>query len=185
MDAYEVCIRAGCLWDGVVKVRDALLVLLARHPAHGYQLKVDYERITGAGPVNVGQIYTTLDRLRRDDLVDRDTDRGDRRVPYHLTDKGRNSALAWLLDPGDPSTNGRSAVAGKVLLALGVPGIDAHAVIDAHRLALLASVQAIRQRTRNHPLDLEGRLVIEAEVAVDRVLLRGAAVTVLESRLRI
>jgi DNA-binding PadR family transcriptional regulator len=164
--------QAMCLRNGVVKVRDALLALLARHPAHGYQLKVDYERITGAGPVNVGQIYTTLDRLRRDDLVDRDTDSGDRRVPYYLTDKGRSSAVTWLFDPGDPSTNGRSAVAGKVLLALGVPGIDTHAVIDAHRFALLASVQATRQRTRNHTLDLEGRLVIEAEVAVSEAELR-------------
>jgi hypothetical protein len=36
----------------------------------------------------------------------------------------------------------------------------------------LASVQATRQRTRNHALDLEGRLVIEAEVAVSEAELR-------------
>ena len=47
-----------------MRVRDAVLALLARGPAHGYQLKVDYERFTRSKPVNVGQIYQTLERLR-------------------------------------------------------------------------------------------------------------------------
>ena len=101
-----------------LRVRDALLALLAHGPAHGYQLKVDYERLTGAGPINVGQIYSTLDRLQRDGLVERDdTADDDRRVPYHLTDAGRAEAMSWLLDARELPLNGRSVVAGKVLLA--------------------------------------------------------------------
>jgi DNA-binding PadR family transcriptional regulator len=164
---------AGLVVWASMKVRDALLALLARGPAHGYRLKVDYERLTGAGPVNVGQIYPTLERLQRDGLVDReDANESQRRVSYSLTDKGRSAAHAWLLDPGALPTNGRSAVAGKVLMALGVPGVDAHQVIDAHRLAFLASIQSTRRRMRSGTLDLEERLAIEAEVAVTDAELR-------------
>ena len=155
-----------------MRVRDALLVLLSRKPAHGYQLKVDYERLTGAGPINVGQVYTTLDRLGRDGLVNRQADTSDRRVPYYLTAEGRKVAQAWLLDPDDVSGNGRSAVAGKVLLALSMPGIDVFEVIDSYRLALLASVQRTRQRARHNTTHLEEKLIIEAQVAVADAELR-------------
>lgn len=156
-----------------LRVRDALLALLAHGPAHGYQLKVDYERLTGAGPINVGQIYSTLDRLQRDGLVERDeTAEDDRRVPYHLTDAGRAEAMSWLLDARELPLNGRSVVAGKVLLATRVPGIVVQDVIDAHRFALMAAVGSSRQRVRGKQLDLEARLVLEAELAVAEAELR-------------
>jgi len=156
-----------------VKVREALLVLLARGPAHGYKLKVDYERLAGPGPINVGQIYSTLDRLQRDGLVDRvEADEGDRRVAYHVTEVGRRQALAWLSKSDDPPRSGRSAVAGKVLMALGVPGVDPQTVIDIHRVAFLAAIQATRRRQRGERLELEERLAIEAEVAVTEAELR-------------
>lgn len=48
-----------------------LLALLAAGAAHGYQLKRGFESRFGAvwPPVNIGQIYTTLQRLERDGLV--------------------------------------------------------------------------------------------------------------------
>ncbi|MCC5950637.1 MAG: helix-turn-helix transcriptional regulator, partial [Acidimicrobiia bacterium] len=54
-----------------MSIRAALLQLLDESDAHGYQLKSEFERRTGGvWPLNVGQVYTTLDRLRRDGLVD-------------------------------------------------------------------------------------------------------------------
>lgn len=154
-------------------VRDALLALLAQAPAHGYQLKVEYERVTGAGPINVGQVYSTLDRLQRDGLVERgDAVADDRRVPYSLTGAGRAEAISWLLDTSELPLNGRSVIAGKVLLATRVPGVVVQDVIDAHRFALMASVGSARRRSRGKDLDLEARLVLEAEVAVAEAELR-------------
>ena len=50
-------------------VREGLLALLARGPRHGYQLKLDFEQATAeVWPVNIGQVYTTLQRLERDEL---------------------------------------------------------------------------------------------------------------------
>ena len=51
-------------------VREGLLALLNEGPRHGYQLKTEFEAATGGvWPLNVGQVYTTLDRLERDGLV--------------------------------------------------------------------------------------------------------------------
>ena len=52
-------------------IRAALLQLLDEEPRHGYQLKVEFETRTGGiWPLNVGQVYTTLDRLARDGCVE-------------------------------------------------------------------------------------------------------------------
>ena len=52
-------------------VKEGLLSLLEDGPHNGYQLKTAFESATGGvWPLNVGQVYTTLDRLERDGLVD-------------------------------------------------------------------------------------------------------------------
>ena len=52
-------------------MRLPLLALLAKEPAHGYELKGQLERILGdAYPSpNIGQIYLTLQRLEKAGLV--------------------------------------------------------------------------------------------------------------------
>ena len=51
-------------------VREGLLALLDDGPRNGYQLKIEFEAATGGvWPLNVGQVYTTLDRLQRDGFV--------------------------------------------------------------------------------------------------------------------
>jgi DNA-binding PadR family transcriptional regulator len=155
-----------------MRVRDALLVLLARRTSHGYQLKLDYERLTGSGAINVGQVYTTLDRLLRDGLVDREPGESDRRVSYFLTELGQKHAWEWIADSGNVQSAGRSEVAGKLLLATGVPGVDITQVIDSHRLALMALIQSTRRQLRAESADMESRMVIEAEVAVIEAELR-------------
>ncbi len=148
-----------------MRVRDALLALLARRPAHGYQLKLDYERFTRNGPVNVGQIYQTLERLQRDGLVEREEGGDERRITYRVTKAGRASARELLLDVGDMPTAGRSSVAAKVLLATEIPGVDPIDVLDAQRAALLETVQTARRHARSQQLTRTERLVLEAELA--------------------
>jgi DNA-binding PadR family transcriptional regulator len=156
-----------------VRVRDAVLALLTRGPAHGYQLKVDYERLTRNKPVNVGQIYQTLERLQRDGLVEREAcEESERRIAYHATTTGRASAYDFLLDASAPHHGDRSEVAAKVLLAVEIPDFDAIAVIDAQRAALIRSVQAARRQTRGQEISVIERLGIEAELAVTEAELR-------------
>ena len=53
-------------------MRLPLLVLLARGPAHGYELKQDLEQLLGSAypQPNVGQIYVTLGRLEKQWLIE-------------------------------------------------------------------------------------------------------------------
>src|SRR5450759_2247483 len=72
-----------------MSIKYGLLALLAEAPTHGYQLKTAFERRTGGSwELNIGQVYTTLQRLERDGLVET-ADTGDARNDYKITDAGR------------------------------------------------------------------------------------------------
>ena len=56
-----------------MSVRHALLALLSEGPTYGLRLRQEFESKTGeVWPLNVGQVYTTLQRLERDGLVESD-----------------------------------------------------------------------------------------------------------------
>ena len=85
-------------------MRLPLLALLAKEPAHGYELKSQLDQIFGEAypPPNIGQIYLTLARLERAGLVRSQdvvqTTRPNKRV-YELTPAGREAVTAWLEQP--------------------------------------------------------------------------------------
>jgi DNA-binding PadR family transcriptional regulator len=87
-------------------VRQPLLALLAKEPAHGYELKLALEQTFGAAypSPNIGQIYVTLKRLEADGLVRsqdvEQTTRPNKRV-YELTPAGREAVAAWVDEPID------------------------------------------------------------------------------------
>jgi len=47
-----------------MSIRHSLLALLQDRPRYGYQLRIEFEDRTGSSwPLNIGQVYHTLDRL--------------------------------------------------------------------------------------------------------------------------
>ena len=78
-------------------MRHAALALLADVPREGYEIKCVLEERFGTviAPLNAGQVYTTLQRLQRDELVADDavaqSGRPDKRV-YRLTPAGPSGA---------------------------------------------------------------------------------------------
>ena len=72
-----------------MSVPHALLALLSEGPKYGLRLQSEFEARTGeVWPLNVGQVYTTLQRLERDGLVETDARR--RAVAEALSDhRGR------------------------------------------------------------------------------------------------
>lgn len=87
-------------------MRLPLLALLAKEPAHGYELKSRLERIFGDAypPQNIGQIYLTLQRLERAGLISgKDVVQAGRpnKRTYELTPAGREAVEAWLDEPSD------------------------------------------------------------------------------------
>jgi DNA-binding PadR family transcriptional regulator len=89
-------------------MRHAVLALLADEPAHGYEIKRALEERFGTviAPLNAGQVYMTLQRLQRDELVADDAvaqrGRPDKRV-YRLTAAGREALEEWLGAPSAPT----------------------------------------------------------------------------------
>ncbi|MFC5805183.1 PadR family transcriptional regulator [Streptomyces formicae] len=87
-------------------MRLPLLALLARGPAHGYELKQDLEQLLGAAypQPNVGQIYVTLGRLEKSGLIEGEeiaqTSRPNKKI-YRLTDAGTEALRAWFEETAD------------------------------------------------------------------------------------
>lgn len=130
-------------------VKHGLLALLAEAPAHGYQLKADFEHRTGgAWELNIGQVYTTLQRLERDGLVHPEDDDEDDRRTYAITSAGRAALDAWYGTPLVAMPPPRDEVAIKVLLAMAAPEVDVHTVIQRQRTAVLEHLQALTRRKR-------------------------------------
>ncbi|GAB2571438.1 PadR family transcriptional regulator [Gracilibacillus alcaliphilus] len=83
-----------------MSVKYGILTLLYRQKNHGYELKLELESLLGIkGKINPGQIYTTLDRLIRDQFVlAAGTDDQDRKF-YEITTEGKKELEIWLLEP--------------------------------------------------------------------------------------
>ena len=72
-----------------MSVRHALLALLSEGPKYGLQLRQEFEARTGeVWPLNVGQVYTTLQRLERDGLVESDGADDGPQKGYRITADG-------------------------------------------------------------------------------------------------
>ncbi len=144
-------------------VREGLLALLVDGPRHGYQLKTEFEQATGkVWPLNVGQVYTTLDRLERDGLVHVD-DSDDQKL-YRITGDGRDALGAWWTAVPVDEPPPRDELMLKVLMAIDHGPKHALEVITHHRSALLALLQRRRREARSEDTGLAGELVADALV---------------------
>lgn len=129
-----------------MSVRFGLLALLAEAPTHGYQLKTAFERRTGGSwALNIGQVYTTLQRLERDGLVAAGPVVGDRQE-YRITTQGRAQLDEWFAAPVVPEGPSRDELTIKVLLAVAARDVDVTAVIQRQRTATLEQLQAYTRR---------------------------------------
>jgi DNA-binding PadR family transcriptional regulator len=132
-----------------VSVRQSLLAILDQGPCYGYQLRAEFDRRTGSTwPLNVGQIYSTLDRLERDGLVQKADIDAEGQNYYEITDAGRTEVAAWLGSPVERSAAARNELAIKLAVAVTLPGVDIARVIQVQRSAGLRTLQELT-RTRN------------------------------------
>jgi DNA-binding PadR family transcriptional regulator len=149
-----------------MSLRHALLALLTEGPKYGLQLRQEFEARTGeAWPLNVGQVYTTLQRLERDGLVESDEAGGDGpQKNFRITSHGQVELDGWLRTPPDLSSPPRDELVIKVLVGLRVPGVDVHEVIQVHRRHLVELMQQWTHLKEDAAGDLALALVIDAEL---------------------
>jgi DNA-binding PadR family transcriptional regulator len=146
-------------------VRHAVLALLADEPAHGYEIKRALEERFGTviAPLNAGQVYMTLQRLQRDELVADDavaqTGRPDKRV-YRLTAAGRRALEEWLGTASAP-TKLRDDFFMKLVLAHSMGLADPAELIARQRAVYLRSLGELERVLASGADDGATTLVVE------------------------
>ncbi len=148
-----------------MSVRYALLALLSEGSKYGLQLRQEFEDRTGdAWPLNVGQVYTTLQRLERDGLVESDGSDGPQNV-FSITPEGAEELTAWLRTPPDVVPPPRNELVIKVLVGTRVPGVDVPELLQLHRRRMVEAMQDYThlkgEMSRD---DVELGLVVDSEL---------------------
>lgn len=148
-----------------MSVRHAMLALLTDGPRYGLQLRQDFEARTGeVWPLNVGQVYTTLQRLERDGLVASEGDGEGPQKHFRLTADGERELGDWLRTPPDLSSPPRDELLIKVLVAVELDGVDVHEVIQVHRRYLVEVMQQWTRLKETAADDVAFLLVVDAEL---------------------
>jgi DNA-binding PadR family transcriptional regulator len=150
-----------------MSVRHALLALLAEGPKYGLLLRQEFEERTGeVWPLNVGQVYLTLQRLERDTLIE--SDDGSRDGPqktFRITPAGTDELATWLRTPPDPANPPRDELVIKVLVALRLPGVDVPELLQAHRRHVVELMQRYTYiKAEAAPDELSLPLIADAEL---------------------
>ncbi len=163
-----------------MSVRQSLLAILDQGPCYGYQLRSEFDRRTGSTwPLNVGQIYNTLDRLERDGLVekaeseDAETDSSGQ-IHYRITDAGSAEVAGWLGSPVERSAATRDELAIKLAIAITLPGVDIARVIQVQRTATLQNLQELT-KTKNASSDPETSQDMARMLVVDSLIFQAEA----------
>ena len=149
-----------------MSVRHALLALLTEGPKYGLQLRQEFEARTGeVWPLNVGQVYTTLQRLERDGFVESDDENEGPTKGFRITEAGQIELIAWLRTPADTDVPPRDELVIKVLVALGVPDVDVGDLLQIHRRHVVETMQrytGIKREAAEGDVGLA--LVVDAEL---------------------
>jgi DNA-binding PadR family transcriptional regulator len=150
-----------------MSVRHALLALLSEGPKYGLQLGQEFEARTGdVWPLNMGQVYTTLQRLERDGLVESDGAGEDGpQKGFRITAAGAEELQAWLRMPPDTSAPPRDELVIKVLIAIRLPGVDVLDMVQVHRRHLVETMHhytRLKEEAGEHDIGL--LLVADAEI---------------------
>jgi DNA-binding PadR family transcriptional regulator len=149
-----------------MSVPHALLALLSEGPKYGLRLQNEFKSRTGeVWPLNVGQVYTTLQRLERDGLVETDADGERSQKRYRITAAGAEELADWLRTPPDLVPPPRDELVIKVLVAMEVAGTDIHEILQVHRRH---TIQVMQRYTQVKAAAAEGdvalALVADAEL---------------------
>lgn len=151
-----------------MSIPKAFLTLLGERPMNGNQLKSEFEARTGSTwQLNIGQAYTTLQRLERDDLIVPARGSDDGSETYEVTAAGARAVTEWWDSPVERSRPVRDELAIKLTLAVTIPGVDVRAVVRVQRTE---SMRALHEYTRlksdasadPSPSDLSWRLLLES-----------------------
>jgi DNA-binding PadR family transcriptional regulator len=87
-----------------MSIKHVLLAFLSEQPAHGYELKRQFDEAIGSlWPVQQAQIYNNLRLLEKDGLIELETRVVQENLPdrknFRVTELGRRTLAAWATSP--------------------------------------------------------------------------------------
>lgn len=130
-----------------MSLKYGVLGLLTGEPLHGYEVKNRFETMLGGTwEVNIGQIYTTLQRLERDGLVRPLGPRGDRgKQVYELSPEGRKAVERWLAEPDSSPQTLHEDIYVKLLLATRIANGDLQFLLARQKRAYLQRLRDLNR----------------------------------------
>ncbi|MEY4348387.1 MAG: hypothetical protein RIS43_806 [Actinomycetota bacterium] len=135
-----------------MSIPQTLLGLLDVEPQHGYHLKLRYDALFGGGrSLKFGQVYSTLARLERDNLVRvvaTESADGPERTLYALTKSGVGELETWLSTPLATTDHAPGELYAKVTLAL-LTGRSADEILDRQRSLYLTRLRELVEIRRS------------------------------------
>ena len=130
-----------------MSLKYGVLGLLKAEPLHGYEVKNRFEAMLGGTwDVNIGQIYTTLQRLERDGLIRPLGGRGDRRkLLYELSPEGQKALDEWLAQPDAGPQQLHEEIYVKLLLATRIANGDLKGMLARQKRAYLQRLRDLNR----------------------------------------
>ncbi|WP_313541601.1 PadR family transcriptional regulator [Leifsonia aquatica] len=144
-----------------MSVQNGFLAVLTQGAAYGSQLQNEFlARAAHRRQLNAGQVYSTLDRMTDQGLIEPAgaTEDG---LPLHaLTGDGELQARAWLSTGPRDAEPDWDEMQDQVLIAASIAGSDAAAIVADYRAAY---VERIRELTH----DADSRALLAANRAAE------------------
>lgn len=144
-----------------MSVQYGFLAVLTQGPAYGSQLQNEFLlRAANRRQLNAGQVYSTLDRMSEQGLIESAGETDDGLPLYRLTESGAHEATTWLsVGPRDARPDW-DEMQDQVLIAASIEGADATAVVADYRAAF---TERIRELTH----DADSRALLAANRAAE------------------
>jgi DNA-binding PadR family transcriptional regulator len=148
--------------------QEVILAMLAKEPSYGYELRARLRQALGpvGEDLNAGQVYVTLTRLEKADLVTATAEPGqtrpDRKV-YELTAAGQQRVSAWLAEVSWPRPD-LTEFHLKLIAAAAAGLADPLAIVDTQRRELLRRLRDAQRAAMAEPDTSDAALLLEGIV---------------------
>jgi DNA-binding PadR family transcriptional regulator len=149
--------------------QEVVLAMLAKEPAHGYQLRARLRDALGplGDAMNAGQVYVTLTRLEKAGLLAAErsadgTDRSDRKV-YALTPDGQQRVAEWIAEVSWPKPD-LAEFHLKLIAAASAGLADPLTIVDTQRRELLRRLRDAQRAAMAEPNHSNAALLVEGIV---------------------
>jgi DNA-binding PadR family transcriptional regulator len=148
--------------------QEVVLALLAKEPAHGYQLRARLRDALGplGEGMNAGQVYVTLARLEKAGLLrvdSADRPEGSDRKVYALTPDGQQRVAEWIAEVSWPRPD-LAEFHLKLVAAAAARLADPLVIVDTQRRELLRRLRDVQRVAMVEPAGSDAALLLEGVV---------------------